>query len=539
VDALNIALLFVLLRYQVYRSLFFLQIFQQSGYKFNEYAQWLSRKWSVLFPAEMLFTLVWALLVRFGLENFTTLTARSVMYASVGIIWFWGVKRYRPEHVKKPLAFTNRMKRLTGLFALLSIAAMARNVSVWFISDMIHFDGFAIIATQTLLLLFVPYLLFIAAGIVYPLEWYFQYEFKKKAAAKVKSIPGLITIAITGSYGKTSTKFFIRDVLKERFNVCSTPGSYNTPMGICKVINDDLRADHQVLILEMGARYPGNIDELCEIAQPDIAVWTNVGKAHLETFKTIEVIAQTKAAIINHLKPGGTAVINSDDPRVVNASLKKTGINVITAGLETGKVRAHSITYHAEGCRFVVERDNGESEIFEMSILGDHTIANMVLAVGVGLALGMRLKTIAQAAKSIKPVEHRLELKKMGGISVIDDAFNSNPTGAANAVDVLRRFEAKRRIIITPGMVELGAEEEAENEKFGNRIGQASLDKVILVGHKRTAPILRGIQSATGHAENVVTVGSLAEANEILKNYVQDGDVVLYENDLPDIYNEK
>lgn len=537
VDALNIALLFVLLRYQVFRSLYFLQIFQQSGYKINEYSQWLSKKWKIVFPLEIIAAVVWFTGVHTALKTLTTLTARAVFIDVAVLFWLWPVRQYLPENVKKPLVFTNRVWRLTSVLAVISTGLVLLNANRWFADGLLRFDTVSILASLIPVLLLVPFLVLVSGLIIQPVENQIQNQFKRQASAKVKNHPGLKVIAITGSYGKTSTKFFIRDVLKERFNVCSTPGSYNTPMGICKVINEDLLPSHQVLILEMGARYPGNIDELCEIAQPSLSVWTNVGKAHLETFKTVETIAQTKSAIIKHLPAGGNAIINADDPRVVRASMR-SDITILTAGLENGKIRARNIEYHAEGCRFLVEVEGGESEIFDMQILGDHTIANMVLAVAVGLAMGMRLKTIAQAAKNIKPVEHRLELKKMGSITVIDDAFNSNPTGAANAIEVLKRFQAGRKILITPGMVELGEEEEKENFQFGRKIGEAGIDKILLVGEKRTEPIRRGIlDSAPDHA-GIQTVASLAAANDILREYAQPGDVVLYENDLPDIYNE-
>ncbi|WP_372639065.1 glutamate ligase domain-containing protein, partial [Fodinibius sp.] len=178
------------------------------------------------------------------------------------------------------------------------------------------------------------------------------------------------------------------------------------------------------------------------------------------------------------------------------------------------------------------------SETFSTKLLGAHNVRNMLLAIGVARSLGMRLTTMAMAAARMEPVEHRLELKQQGGLTVIDDAFNSNPTGAKNAVDILSRFDSGRRIIITPGMIELGDIQEEKNRSFGRQIGEANLDLVILVGEKQTEPIREGIRSSGFDSDNVRTVRSLSEANRLMQEFAQPGDVVLYENDLPDSFDE-
>ena len=177
-----------------------------------------------------------------------------------------------------------------------------------------------------------------------------------------------------------------------------------------------------------------------------------------------------------------------------------------------------------------------ETEKFQTKLLGAHNAQNLLLAVGVAHHFGLRLKTMALAASRIEPIEHRLELKQNGDLFVIDDAFNSNPVGAKNAVEILAEFESGQRIIITPGMIELG--EIQENRKFGEAIGKANLDLAILVGEERSKPILEGIKEHDSTAMNVRVVNSLFEANELVKKHARAGDVILYENDLPDVYNE-
>jgi UDP-N-acetylmuramoyl-tripeptide--D-alanyl-D-alanine ligase len=308
-------------------------------------------------------------------------------------------------------------------------------------------------------------------------------------------------------------------------------------MGITKVINEDLDASHELLILEMGARYPGNIEELCDIATPDVSVITNVGVAHLETFGSVDVIRETKGALVRRVRPGGLVVLNADDDNVMRMK-GRTDVEYTTTGLDGGDIRASDIRYDENGCTFTILLSDGTTGLVKTRLLGAHNVANILQGIAVGLHLGMRLPTMLLAVSEIEPVEHRLELKRQGSIMVIDDAFNSNPVGAANAVDILSQFSGGRRVIITPGMVELGDLEEKANFEFGVAIGRANLDRIYLVGPERSRPIREGILSAGGDEAVIITARTLFEANNDLKGWLQPGDIVLYENDLPDTYNE-
>lgn len=525
----------VLIRHGLYRGRFFLHRYQQSGYKLNEYWGWLKLNWNehVLTPTFALYNVV--LLAMMFLGRTTLNETASVWILSLfAIVWFGSVALYTARP-KKPLSFTARVKRLLIpaflLFAglpVLAIITVNRIPSTFPDPYVLAF----LLASSSLLQ---PFFLFLAGWVMKPVENLIQKGFIRKAKEKLATMPDLKIVAITGSYGKTSTKFVIKTLLAERFNVCFTPGSYNTPMGITMVINNDLDASHQILILEMGARYAGNIDELCEIARPDVSVFTNVGLAHLETFGSVETIAHTKGAIIRHLPNNGTAVVNSDDMQVMS-QVTRNDISVIPVGLHSGRLQAETIRYDASGCHFTAVLDGIERADVTTKLLGAHNVHNILIGFGVGLHFGLRLQTMALAASRIEPVEHRLELKRIGRAVMIDDAFNSNPVGAANAVEVLSQFTTGRRIIVTPGMVELGEIEEAENRQFGVVIGKAAIELVILVGIERSKPILEGVLSTGYPMDQVRVEPTLFTANEFLRGYLQDGDVVLYENDLPDLY---
>lgn len=534
-------------RHTLLRGRYFLHIFQQNGYRLNEFWHWLVRHWNqrVITPEHVLYNVIIFVLLIF-LSNAVTGSAAIIILSVFGISWFGTFNYYGGEESKKPIVFTPRMIRLTVPYALLSLLIPAGTTYIAYTGKVLTNEATAgLYAADMYLLAFgwvfnnaiLPFFIFAAAFITKPIEKYVHRHFIKLAKEKLARLSDLTVIAITGSYGKTSTKFMIRDLLSERYSVCATPESYNTPMGICKVINNDLTARHQILVLEMGARYEGNIDELCDIAEPDISVVTNVGIAHLETFGSQDAIARTKSTIVKRTKPDGLAVLNADDERVVAMANLRDDLDIRFAGLESGDIQGKNIRYGPGGMSFVVETNRQEQE-FTMQLLGLHNVQNMLLAVGVAQSFGLRLTTMAMAASRMEPVEHRLELKSRNGITVIDDAFNSNPVGAKNAVEMLAAFEEGRKIIITPGMIELGELQEKKNYEFGRQIGQAHLDLVILVGDKQTEAIKKGIASTGFNMKNVKTVNSLYEANRKMQNFVEKGDVVLYENDLPDTFNE-
>lgn len=550
IDILILGFVLVMARHALLRGRYFLHIFQQHGYKLNEYWHWLISHWNqrIVTPEHVLYNILIFILLIF-MSNAITGSAAIVVLSIFGFFWFGTFNYYGGEESKKPLVFTPRMIRLTFPFAIFSMLVPGAVTYIAYTGDIPFTDmgvrNSGLYAADMYLLSFgwvfgdalIPFFIFLAGLLTKPVEAYVHRHYIKLAKKKLARMPQLTVVAITGSYGKTSTKFMIRDLLSERYSVCSTPGSYNTPMGICKVINNDLEAHHQVLVLEMGARYEGNIDELCNIAEPDIAVVTNVGIAHLETFGSRKAIARTKSTLVKRTKPGGKAILNADDEHVDAMGDLRNDIEIIRTGLDNGDIRARDIQYGPDGMRFTVATGD-ETEIFNMKVLGSHNVQNMLLAVAVAKSLGLRLRTMVTAANRMKPVEHRLELKRQGEITVIDDAFNSNPVGAKNAVETLAAFKTGRRVIITPGMIELGDLQDEKNREFGKQIGKADLDLVILVGKSQTNAIRRGIKSTGFNMEKVRIAPSLFEANRTMQNYVEQGDVVLYENDLPDSFNE-
>ena len=426
---------------------------------------------------------------------------------------------------KKPLGVTGRVKRLWGIMVVVNALVG------WLFSRI----GAVFILLMPLLL---PGLVALAGLVAWPVEKGISELYFRDARQRLRDRPDLIKIGITGSYGKTSVKFILATMLAEKYQVLATPGSFNTPMGVTRIVRSRLRPGHQIFLAEMGARHVGDIKELCRLVEPQMGIITSVGPQHLDPFKTLDRISGTKYELIEALPQDGTAFFPNDGSLcsgMYDRTEKEKYLSSLKAD-ERADVWAEQVRVTASGSSFRLCTRLGSVDC-TTCLLGEHNISNILLCAAVCLKLGLSLKQIARGIAAVQPVEHRLQLLPGTVYTVIDDAFNSNPAGADRALEVLRAFEGGKRIIITPGMVELGDKEAEFNREFGRHMARCA-DIAILVGPKHTAPIAEGLAENGFPAESIHTAASLREANEILARLAGQGDVVLYENDLPDNYSE-
>ena len=525
--------------WRIWRRLrFFLHIFQLEGYKPTEYAGWVrTRMRPLVFRRSHLAGLVLLVVGALGIR-FVAPRPTLLLVLGAWVVAFASSRAYRSLRPKKPLVYTHRMRRLLAAAVVFVAAPVAAGAAVGL--GLGAPEGFlAYLAGLLVADLGAPLWVLLAGLVMRPVETAIQRGFKREARRRLQARPDLTVVGITGSYGKTSVKFIVAEILSQRFNVLATPGSFNTPMGICLVMNTKLRPEHQVLVLEYGMRHPGDIRELCAIAAPDVAVVTSVGVAHLETMGSVANIAREKGELIACAKQGAPVVLNADDPHVAAMAERADGRvwRVSAEGREDADLVARDIRYGPEGATFIVRDDTGKEVTVRTQLLGKHNVANILMGLAVGRAMGLRLRQMAHAIARIAPVPHRLQLRREGPVIVIDDAFNSNPVGARNAVEILGRFDTGRRIIVTPGMIELGERQWEENHTFGEHIAR-NVDLAVLVGERQTRPIREGLRAAGFPEENVKVVASLFEARDFLQTFLRPGDVVLYENDLPDQYDE-
>ena len=502
-----------------------LHYFQLESYQFYGYFKTIARQWKqAILPAVglglLFFLLDWAgTALCNAAEPLKTWKLICIKGIESGLILALGVAVSAMQakgKEKKPFVVTARVKRLYCILALVAL------IFCW-------------LSPACIALL--PLMAALAALIALPIEKTIQRMYMRDAQRRMDAQPNLIRIGITGSYGKTSVKNILYTILSQKYNVLSTPASFNTPMGLTRVIRERLEPAHQIFLAEMGARHRKDIKELTDFIHPTIGVLTSVGPQHLDTFKTLENIIDTKYDLIRALPADGYAVFNDDHGICADLYDKTQHVPKAIVNRQDGDVWAENAQVTAQGSSFTLCFADGSKVPCQTRMLGAHNISNILLACAVAKHLGLSNAQIQRGVSQLVPVEHRLQLlSSAGGVTVIDDAFNSNPSGAKAALDVLRQFPG-RRIIVTPGMVELGEQEAEYNRELGREMADAA-DVCVLIGRKHVQPIQEGLLNAGYAAENIHVFPSLNDATAWLRGFMQAGDFVLYENDLPDHYSE-
>jgi UDP-N-acetylmuramoyl-tripeptide--D-alanyl-D-alanine ligase len=522
-------------RYQL-RARRMLHLLQLEHYENARMFVWLQRRGELTDPVQDAIQLVLA----------ATGLALAIAGSAAGELAVWvvllvalgGFARREPaQGTIKPLVFTQRARRLFGASLLVPVvgALVGVTLSIALGSDIpLALAVLAVISS----LWQCARLLAGANATLAPMQRRVNRRFEAAARARLDLIAPTV-IGITGSYGKTTTKVCIGAVLSEREPTLITPASFNSFLGVVRTINEHLEPEHRNFVVEMGMYRAGDIAELCELVHPVIGVLTAIGPVHLERLGSIEAIADVKAELALALPANGHLVVNGDDPRCVEIA-GRVGIDAVLFGLENpdARVRAQDIGLADGRTHFQLVIDD-ERIAVSSGLLGRHNVSNLLAAATVGHLGGLALEEIARGLARVEPPQHRLQPipNARAGIVVIDDAYNSNPAGAAAALEVLHSHPAKRRILVTPGMVELGEQERELNERFG-RQAAAVCDQVILVGPRRTVPIEQGLRAGGFDPGAVTVVRDIAEATEVLGRMTRAGDVVLFENDLPDMYSE-
>jgi len=437
---------------------------------------------------------------------------------------------------KKKLVYTARIKRLIVTLTILHIIPMI--VLEWNINNTMI--TWVLLLIESIMLYLNHFVVFIAMIINTPIEKLVYLHFKHQAQKKIKSMPNLKIIGITGSYGKTSCKNILGEILNVKYNALPTPKNLNTFNGLIMTVNNHMDKFTDIFIAEMGAYVRGEIARLCKLIKPQYGILTTIGTAHLESFGSQENIQKGKFELIESLPADGFGILNRDDPYQVSYKLKNK-VRIIWIGIDNKEadVRAENIKCSSKGTTFdVILKDDKTRYSFQTKLLGKHNVYNILSAIACGIEFNIDMKELQRAVLSVKPVEHRLELKKIGNFYQIDDAYNSNPVGAKNACEILKMMPGMK-IVVTPGMIELGSKEDEYNEKFGEQIADAA-DLVILIGEKKTKPIKAGLLKKGFDKEKIIVFNDVREAYPFIMEKANNKDVyALFENDLPDTFNEK
>lgn len=428
----------------------------------------------------------------------------------------------RKAQNKTPVVYTRRMQRLRAFNCVINILLCVGVMALSYFFP----PTYVLVAVVAGV---IPYVTIAANALITPFENMNNNRYIKRATAILDERKTLIKIGITGSYGKTTLKKMLKDMLEKKYKVCASPSNYNTLMGITRTVNDYLAADDEVLIAEMGARFRGDIKKLCDLVKPNIAVITQIGDQHLESFGSREAVIATKSEIFEGLDSDGYAVTNADNEDC-RAIYEKLSVAKSLVGSEKNEVAYYSdVKISGKGTSFTLTL-NGEDYKVCSPLLGRHVASAVTLASAVALKLGVSATDIVDSVQSALPVPHRLQPIVNGDVTVLDDAYNSNPRGAANALEVLSEFDAVK-IIITPGFVELGAIEERENEKLGEIVGKVC-DYAFFVGTRAPSLVKGALKS--GMNESAITVCDTLDEAVKAQSKIEGAKAVLFENDLPD-----
>ena len=499
-----------------------LQMLQQNSYYPSRYFGWIKDGFSVWLAVLSILFCVSSLIYSSSKDALHLVFTAIILAIRIPLCI-----RTQKKSIKK-LVFTPRVKRL---FAA-AIIIQAILILIYAVLPL-SLAGEICLVISLMLSLITPLLTFAMWGITLPIEKAFAKWYICDAKKILKRHTNLKVVGITGSYGKTTTKFILTRILSEKYNVLCTPQSFNTPMGVVRTIRESMKPQTQIFVCEMGAKNIGDIKEICDIVNPDMGIITSVGPQHLETFHSVDNVFKTKFELADAVKlKDGDVFVNGESKEI--ADRINEGFRVY--GLDSSKeFYAENISYGAFGSSFDLVL-GGERISVKTKLLGLHSIIDITAAAAVAYTLGVSPEDIKYAIGTLKATEHRLELKSyINGSLLIDDAYNSNPEGCLEAVRVLGSFEGMKKVIITPGLVELGSKEYECNYALGLEAAKYC-DIIILVGQNRSKPMREAVEKSDFNTDSLHIASSFAEAVSIYSPLADDNTVLLIENDLPDNY---
>jgi UDP-N-acetylmuramoyl-tripeptide--D-alanyl-D-alanine ligase len=515
------------------RLMTYLHLFQQEEYDNRRFLAWLvrDRAWDQKLSAALLLV---AAMQFFAPHRAVPDWAFGVLASAVCV----AVAAFEADprkSAKKKLAMTARATRIYGVaLALLTAVAIATAVatgplgwSLWLWLVPVQLVPLALVGGNLLLS---------------PAERRTQQRYWDEAQAVLRRVDPMV-IAITGSFGKTSVKHILGHVLETAAPTLITPGSVNTAMGIARVIRERLQPHHRYFVVEMGAYGPGSIRRLCALTPPKMGLVTAIGMAHYERFKSLETVAEAKFEIADAAAANGGQVIAAADVLDFAAPRRFAETHpdaLLTVGAEPGAALVlEALGQDIDGIAVAVNWHGRRYEL-RAPLFGLQQAKNLALAFAAACTLGLAPEDVVASLRSMPQIAHRLEVKReANGATLIDDAYNSNPVGFAAALevlDVLRR-PGGRRILVTPGMVELGAAHDDEHRRIG-RLAASHVDVLVAVAPHRVAPLAQSFAAAAPQAE-IVSCAGFAEAQAWMARNIATGDVVLLENDLPDLLEQK
>lgn len=507
--------------FAIKRQLTYLHMFQQQEYYNYRFLNWIIANKAI----DQRLSLVIILLIL--ISNICKIANNYLLISIASSLLIAGYLENNPlKTAKKKLVLTSRAKRI---YIISLIVNLIINILLFNNLDKYYIN--IILALQL-----TPLYLILANLLLIPVEKHIQQSFWQEAKQQLNANKPFI-IGITGSFGKTSVKHFLGHILQYTNHTLITPGSVNTTMGIARIIRERLNAAIRYFIVEMGAYGVGSIKDICNLTTPDLGIIITIGNAHYERFKNLETVARAKfelaEATIN--KNAKAKIIISE--QVLNTEYAKTFVDAHKDNFEILKNQEiANVTQLKDGLKIILNWQNNNYAL-QVPVFGIHHANNIALAFIAAVTIGVPVNIIINALKTMPQIAHRLEVIKKDYCTLIDDAYNANPIGFKSALELLNFLNEPpgRRILVTPGLIELGTSHHEEHFKLGQTAANYA-DITLVVKPQRIPSFVEGFKKVQNSAQQIIAVKSFAQAKEWLDLNCQFKDTILLANDLPDLY---
>jgi len=442
------------------------------------------------------------------------------------------------QNPRKPLVWTPKAILLfvLGLFFQFLLAGL---LSTWLLDGTLAFTGFVIFAAAFSYVFWI--FLLISAVLAYPADYILKQVVVARGRMRLRALANVRVVAIAGSYGKTTFKNIAAALLSQSFKVVKTPDSVNTPVGVARWLTRDVRSDAQVLVVEFGEYYRGDIRKLCELIPPDVSVVTGINEAHLERLGSLENAAATIFEAVEYAKPGALAMLNGDDELVRGSAknyLQGRKASYFGAHETSSEWQVGNPSFHADGSGWSFDLSNKEKNLgsYKIPLLGEYALSDILGAASIASELGARPEDIASGIAQVSAIPHRLQVvPTQNDILVIDDSYNANSHGVAEAIRVLGRLRGRRRIYVTPGLVETGIRERQIHQSLGSELAVAA-ELVVLTRNSVTPFIAEGLRTAGFPEDKILWFDTAEAAQKGVGELARAGDVILFQNDWTDNY---
>jgi UDP-N-acetylmuramoyl-tripeptide--D-alanyl-D-alanine ligase len=346
-----------------------------------------------------------------------------------------------------------------------------------------------------------------------------------RLAARNRAAFGLPVIAVAGSNGKTSTKELVASVLRQKLKTVWSEASFNNDIGVPLTLLK-IERQHEVAVLEAGTNHPGELRALIQLMQPSLGVITCIGREHLEFFDDLAGVAEEEGALAELLPPSGTLLLNGDD-EWSETLVRRSRCQVVRVGFgERNHWKAHGLRMDKTGVTFRVASPlaafDGE---YRINLLGRHQVGNALFAIALGSLMGLQREEIARGLADCQPAKMRLQMWELGGVRVLDDAYNANADSMMMALRTLQEFPCKgRKVAVLGDMAELGRHSEAAHEEVGRQAAALGIDQIFALG--KMAPVVaRGAR--LGGLNRVLEFADVEAAAQALKSFLKTGDCLL------------